>query len=420
MQSKTMSSTADSSSSITSQFGGENSPDGPVAWRRILLEGPPSYWTQEAWSGLNGAAVAIQQGRLVAFPTETVYGLGADATAPEAVLRIFAAKGRPATNPLIVHGTSLRHFLAEGIIAPLEGAMATWAEELANHFWPGPLTLVLPRGPAVGDEVTAGNPSVAIRVPDHPVALILIRTAQRPIAAPSANRSQRLSPTTADHVAHSLDPRDVAYLLDGGACPRGLESTVVDLTQPTRPRILRPGLITASDLEVALNITIDWPWDQRMEQPQTAQTSSAQSQISPGTMADHYQPSIPLVLLGHTHLNSLPLLAAQWVAITTSSLAGQPDPEGMLQRPAWITSLSTHPERNPVMAIMHMPQDAQEFSRNLYSALYQAQNSGAQGIIVAALPTDETWLAVRDRLRRAASKDRSIYESVGGLAPWTF
>src|SRR5690348_13744143 len=190
------------------------------------------------------AARILRAGGLVAFPTETVYGLGANALDASAVARIFAAKGRPANNPLIIH-------IADA--SDVRKVVADWPESagrLAERFWPGPLTLVLPRCDAVPDAVTAGGPTVAVRVPAHPVAQALVRAAGVPIAAPSANRSMELSPTRAEHVLRGLDGR-IDVLLDGGPTAGGIESTVLDLTA-TPPRLLRPGLIGVAELEAVL------------------------------------------------------------------------------------------------------------------------------------------------------------------------
>src|SRR5438105_4505328 len=182
---------------------------------------------------IEAAADALRRGRLVAFPTETVYGLGANALDPEAVARIYAVKGRPPTSPLIVHVASVE--MAKSLIA-------TWpeaADRMARRFWPGPLTLVLPKQPTIPSIVTAGLSTVGLRMPSHPMALALIKAAGVPLAAPSANRFTQLSPTTADHVRQSLGS-DVDLILDGGPCEVGIESTVVSLAGP-QPVLLRPG-----------------------------------------------------------------------------------------------------------------------------------------------------------------------------------
>ena len=226
------------------------------------------------------AAEALRVGRLVAFPTETVYGLGANALDPSAVKRIFEAKGRPATNPLIVHVTGP---------AQAQELAAVWpraAEALAQHFWPGPLTLVLPRTLRVCDEVTGGGPTVALRMPAHPVALALLEAAGVPIAAPSANRSSRLSPTTAQHVVRQLGGL-IDIILDAGPCRGGIESTVLDLTT-LPPRILRPGLITATEIRAVIGLPVD--------DTMTAAHHGDKPARSPGQMARHYAPRTRLVL----------------------------------------------------------------------------------------------------------------------------
>ncbi|HEY8504049.1 MAG TPA: L-threonylcarbamoyladenylate synthase, partial [Gemmataceae bacterium] len=225
------------------------------------------------------AASVLRAGGLVAFPTETVYGLGADALNPRAVAGIFAAKGRPANNPLIVH-------VADADQA--RGLTASWpdqAETLAARFWPGALTLVLPRGAAVPDVVVASGPTVAVRCPAHPVAAALIRAAGTPVAAPSANRASELSPTTAGHVVKALDGR-IDLILDGGPTPGGLESTVLDLTS-SPPRLLRPGLVPVGEIEAAIGPVGRPPAPDAVE--------LARGPLpSPGTLPRHYAPRTPL------------------------------------------------------------------------------------------------------------------------------
>src|SRR5579883_580489 len=219
------------------------------------------------------AAATIRAGHLVAFPTETVYGLGANALDAEAVRRIFVAKGRPATNPVIVH-----------IADPADLAELTVGHEKASsliaRFWPGPLTIVLPKKPAIPDIVTAGGPTVAIRMPAHPVALSLIRAAGVPIAAPSANRSEQISPTQAAHVLQGLGD-DVEIILDGGHTQVGLESTVIDLSaEPAR--LLRPGMVLPAEIEAILGKRL------------ARDAEEALIPRSPGQMPRHYAPRTPL------------------------------------------------------------------------------------------------------------------------------
>ncbi|MFO0801188.1 MAG: L-threonylcarbamoyladenylate synthase [Gemmataceae bacterium] len=290
------------------------------------------------------AAAVIRDGGLVAFPTETVYGLGANALDAAAVGRIFAAKGRPTTNPVIVH-------VAE--VDARQNVVAEWpatAGALAARFWPGPLTLVLPRGPAVPDVVTAGGPTVAVRCPAHPVARALIRAAGVPIAAPSANRSTELSPTRAEHVAKGLAGR-IDLILDGGACSGGIESTVVDVTDE-RVRILRPGLITAPMLEAIVG---------RIESQPEPETSSVAR--SPGLMAKHYSPRTPVVLVA----------------------AG-----------------STQRFRGYVGRLQNMPDSPNAYAAVLYDRLHELDAVGYERIVIELPPDTAEWAGVRDRLIRAA------------------
>lgn len=227
---------------------------------------------------ISAAARLIRRGGLVAFPTETVYGLGAAATERRAVTRIFVAKGRPADNPLIVHVANLDQ--VKEVTSSLPGC----ALELMRHFWPGPLSLVLPRSAALPREVSAGLPTVAVRMPAHPVALSLIRAAGVPIAAPSANRSGRPSPTELRHVLEDLAGR-IEAVIDGGSCRMGVESTVLDLSG-SRPVILRPGGITREQLEAALGTEI---YEGRGEK--------ASLSPAPGWQYRHYAPRAPLILI---------------------------------------------------------------------------------------------------------------------------
>lgn len=315
------------------------------------------------------AAAIVRDGGLVAFPTETVYGLGASALDAAAVARIFEAKGRPSNNPIIVH------------VADVDGArqlVADWpdiASALAAQFWPGPLTLVLQRNARIPDIVTAGGPTVAIRVPSHPVALALIRAAGVPIAAPSANRSERLSPTTADHVAGDLDGR-IDAILDGGPCPGGLESTVLDLTT-TPPRILRPGLITPTDLAAIIG-KVDAP-------AAVPNAGAAEPARSPGMLARHYAPRARVVL-----------------RTTASELLPEPTATGVgwLRLDGWQGNIA--PPNGT--RVIDMPGDATAYAARLYAALHELDRAGVDVIVVDVPPDsdDETWASIRDRLTRAA------------------
>ncbi len=302
----------------------------------------------------------------MAFPTETVYGLGANALDPHAVAGIFLAKGRPANNPLIVH-------LADAADVPT--VAADWPDRarlLAERFWPGPLTLVLPRRDLVPDTVTANGPTVAVRVPAHPVARALIRATRLPIAAPSANRSGMLSPTRAEHVLRGLAGR-VHLILDAGPTPGGIESTVLDLTC-TPPRLLRPGLIARSDLEAVIGPIV---------LPELLTYGEA-ALPSPGLLSRHYAPRTPLECVrdGPGQVRSL---SAAGLRVGLLHL-GEP--------PADLETAAI-----PVLAL---PADPAGYAAGLYSALHVLDDAGLERILVTLPPDSADWLAVLDRLRRAA------------------
>src|SRR5579859_1140970 len=229
---------------------------------------------------LQRAATLIQRGELVVFPTETVYGLGADALQTRAIEQIFAVKGRPLSDPLIVH------IADEAALADLVTEISREAMQLMRAFWPGPLTLILPAGPRVPRMITAGLPNVAVRMPRHPIAQALIRAAGTPIAAPSANRFMHVSPTTAQHVLADLGGR-IPLILDGGPCEVGVESTVLDLCSPV-PTILRPGGVSLEELRAVLPDV--QPPSQLID---AVRTNALQS---PGQLLTHYAPAVPLLL----------------------------------------------------------------------------------------------------------------------------
>lgn len=313
------------------------------------------------------AAAVLRAGGLVAFPTETVYGLGASALDAAAVARVFAAKGRPANNPLIVHVADT---------ADAVRVAAAWPEsaaKLAERYWPGPLTLVLPKRPEVPDAVTAGGPTVAVRVPAHPVALALIRAAGVPVAAPSANRSGYLSPTRAEHVLRGLDGR-VEMVLDAGPVPGGIESTVLDLTSDP-PRLLRPGLVTPAQIESVIGPIAGTP---------TAGEGVGRPLPSPGMLSRHYAPWAPLELAEDDD-------RARVEELRRAGL-----------RVGWLTFDRPEADRPGVTAVV-MPRDAEEYAARLYAALHLLDGAGVDRIIVAQPPDAPEWLAVHDRLRRAAA-----------------
>lgn len=313
------------------------------------------------------AAEVLRRGGLVAFPTETVYGLGANALDPEAIRGIYTAKGRPSHNPLIVHCADLEAARALALEWPPE------AEALARHFWPGPLTLVVRKRAEVPDAATAGLPSVALRVPAHPVAAALIRAAALPVAAPSANRFTELSPTTAAHVAKGLGDR-IDLLLDGGPTTMGIESTVVDVTGPD-PVLLRPGSIVTADLEAVLGRTLEAPAAFADDAPRPA----------PGMTARHYAPGASLVLLADDA--SFPGAAA-----SPATHDGQRVAALLISLPA-----TGAPDR-----VIRMPRDPREYGSALYAILHQLDEEGYDIVLVESPPAEPGWAAVRDRLTRAA------------------
>jgi L-threonylcarbamoyladenylate synthase len=309
------------------------------------------------------AADVLRAGGLVAFPTETVYGLGALALDAAAVGRIFTAKGRPANNPLIVH-------VADAAAA--RRVAADWpdaADRLAARFWPGPLTLVLPRGADVPDAATAGGPTVAVRVPAHPVALALLRAVGEPVAAPSANRSSELSPTRAEHALRGLAGR-IDLILDAGPTAGGIESTVLDVTA-TPPRLLRPGLIGPAELEAVIGPVTRGP------------RTAAAALPSPGMLARHYAPRTPLECVA----NGRDRVAA---------LLNDGD------RVGWLTFGPAPVPSPPGLVALTMPTDAAAYAAQLYDALHRLDGAGVDRIVVDMPPDAEAWLAVRDRLRRAS------------------
>lgn len=313
---------------------------------------------------LNAAAI-LRQGGLVAFPTETVYGLGADAASDSAVARIFSVKGRPVDHPLIVHLASVDEIERWARDIPA----SVW--RLAERFWPGPLTLILQRAPQVLDSVTGGQDTVGLRVPDHPVARDLLRAFGGGIAAPSANRFGRVSTTSAAHVIAEFGDA-VDCVIEGGSCEVGLESTILDLSGE-RPAVLRPGAVMPGELAAILG------------EP-AVERSGAVPRV-PGCLPSHYAPDTPLQLLE---------TAAIAESIRSFSDAGQS-----------VAVLSLHA---PVICKDHcrwmsMPTDPRQYAQRLYASLREVDAWGCHCILVELPPADIEWEAVRDRLRRAADSD---------------
>lgn len=306
------------------------------------------------------AVAILKRGGLVAFPTETVYGLGADARNPAAVARLYRVKGRPPDHPVIVH-------IGDAAQLP------DWAREippaartLAERFWPGPLTLILKRAPSVGDYLTGGQDSVGLRVPGHPVALELLRRFGGGIAAPSANKFGRVSPTTAEHVRDDLDG-EVDLILDGGACEVGIESTIVDLSGGG-PAVLRPGRISAAEIAAVTGVAV--------------KTRGAQAPRAPGSLESHYSPRCPVRLVD----------PERW--------------ENALHRhattPHSVLALRARPESDASLLWIAASADPAKYAHHLYANLRALDASGCRLILVEAPPRDNEWAGIRDRLTRAA------------------
>jgi len=324
-------------------------------------------------AAIQRAAKLLARGGLVAFPTETVYGLGADADNRTAVAAIFAAKGRPADHPVIVHVQETR-------------ALDAWAREvpataraLAQRFWPGPLTLVLKRSPRAHDGLTGGQETVGLRSPAHPWARALLAAfcaaraeATAALAAPSANSFGRISPTRAEHVRADLGEKPagkVDLILDGGACPIGIESTIVDLSG-AQPRLLRPGAITRAQLEGAIG--------------EPLVDADAFAPRAPGRLEQHYAPCTPLELIEPGRLPA-----------RVNELRGT--------RLAVLAPAAVPPDRTADIVLrLVAPADAQEYASRLYTMLHELDAAGAQRILIERPPTGPAWEAVADRLRRAA------------------
>ena len=338
-------------------------------------------------AALAPAAACLRAGGLIGLPTETVYGLGGDAENPAAVAAIFAAKGRPADHPLIVH-------VADGAgdgeagakaLAHFASAVPDFAKALARAFWPGPLTLILPRREGVAQAAAGGQDSIGLRCPAHPVALALLRLlAQGPqplwgIAAPSANRFGRVSPTSAAHVRSELG--DSLLVLDGGDCQRGIESTIVDCTRG-QPVLLRPGPISRTQLRTACGQLVLLPAEV------AALTLQQAAPRASGTLASHYAPRARVVLMAAPALNA--------------ALQGQalPPGVGLYLRTKSLQNLAL---ALPQPLLARMPRSAPAAARSLFATLRRLDDAGVDAIWVEAVPDGIAWDGVRDRLQRAAA-----------------
>jgi len=325
------------------------------------------------------AADLLRLGRLVAFPTETVYGLGADASNPVAVAGIFKAKGRPADHPLIVH------------IADID-RLDDWASKvpvtaltLAEHFWPGPLAIILNKQSDVPLAVTGGQPTVGLRMPDHPVALALLKSFGGGIAAPSANRFCRISPTQALHVYEELG-NSVDMILDGGACQVGVESTIIDLSG-NRPRLLRPGHITRQEIEAVLQTELMTPpTSNAAPDPDRLSAITPALEIrAPGMMTVHYAPTTPAI---RCPTDQLPDKIRQLIA--------DGNKVGLLSCQLEIAEAGQ-------IRVLRLPEQAARYAQSLYAALRELDSLQLDIILIEQPPQTEAWRAINDRLSKATA-----------------
>ena len=333
-----------------------------------------AFVTEQVSESVDRAAALLRSGELVAFPTETVYGLGADASNPVALTKIFSAKGRPADHPLIVH-------IAD--VSQLE----QWAREiseaaikLANYFWPGPLTLILKRQPQVNDLVTGGQDTIGLRVPNHPLALQLLQAFGSGIAAPSANRFGRISPTTSQHVRDELGEA-VSLILDGGSCAVGIESTIVDMSRGEAV-ILRPGMISAEQIAHVLGNDAASLDDRHSRE--SGNQVSAKPRVS-GSLESHYAPTTPMRLVAGSvikaEINRRLSSGQQVAALSHQTLAN-----------------------NPHLRWLQTSNQNEKYAHDLYANLRILDQVGADIILVEMPPKTASWRAINDRLQRAAEK----------------
>jgi L-threonylcarbamoyladenylate synthase len=331
---------------------------------RILSTHTPALFR----GAVQAAASLLRGGALVALPTETVYGLAANAFNAAAVRRIFEVKGRPSMNPIIVHVADL---------IQARQCVVDWphqAEALARAFWPGPLTLVLPRSPLVPDVVTAGGPTVGVRWPSHPFIQAVIQECGFPLAAPSANLSEQISPTTAEHVRRSLGGR-ISLIVDGGQAQVGIESTVLDLTH-SNPRILRPGMIHGESLLAVVD---------KLEEPAASDSGRP---LSPGQLLRHYAPTASLRTLG-------------W--IDEADLLRQLADLRIVASRTHVLAHTAIPSATVLGGVSVIPHDPEAFARALYAELHRCDAAHAGWIVVEKVPEAPGWSGIADRLRRASS-----------------
>ena len=334
----------------------------------MIAEILPTHTPALFAAAVKRTAQLLVAGEVVALPTETVYGLAANALDETAVAKIFQIKGRPADNPIIVHVANTE--MAKGCVRDWPPG----ADRLARSFWPGPLTLVLPRARKIPDPVTAGGATVGVRWPSHPFIQAVIRECDFPLAAPSANLSGQVSPTNAEHVRQQLGDK-ISLIVDGGQSQVGIESTVLDLTV-SPPQILRPGMIHAESLAAVVENT----------RPATAGQHPSQLK-SPGLLKKHYSPQAKLLVLGWRDDADLNTQLSTW--------RSQPSDCHIIAH--------THiPSTKPFARVSVIPHDAEAFARAIYAELHRCDALGAKLIVVETPPESPEWMGISDRLRRAA------------------
>ena len=319
--------------------------------------------TQRLADDINRAVAVLKKGGVVAFPTETVYGLGADAANPQAVEKIFAAKGRPLNHPVIVHlaqSQDIDHWACD---------IPSQARKLAEHFWPGPLTLILKKAPQVSKVITGGQDTIGLRVPSHPIAQQLLKSFGSGIAAPSANKFGHVSATTAQHVRDEFGDGAV-FVVDGGPCELGIESTIIDLSRD-HPVLLRPGRISASELAIVLG--------------QPPRPADRESPRASGTLASHYAPRASLTMVAPAAL--IKKVTALVQSGKSVSVLARTVASPNHQAHAWITAAH----------------DVKQYAHDLYAHLRALDTPTCDMIVVEALPQTDEWIDVVDRLTRAAT-----------------
>jgi L-threonylcarbamoyladenylate synthase len=331
---------------------------------------------------LNAASALIKEGQLVAFPTETVYGLGADVFNPKAIQSIFSVKERPSTDPLIVH---IEHINTLGAVAI---NIPELAYELHNRFWPGPLTLILEKHPKIPLAVTAGGSSVAVRIPDHQIALMLIESSGCPIAAPSANRFSKPSPTQAKHVWNDLNGK-IAMILDSGPTDIGLESTVLDLNE-SPPCILRPGGISFEALQSIIP---------NVQMRKSYLTENKHAQISPGQLFKHYSPNAPLLLFrGQSYSNAMHAMYAHMEKLLKNKMF-----VGAMLLEDDIAFFQKLIQMGGLFENLGAINRLEEVARNLFACMRNLDSANVDAILICMPPDNELGLAINDRLVRAAT-----------------